>query len=817
MDGGRPEMAAVGVQGPGAARELDGPWRCLSTPPDALADPAVLGAEAGIPVRVPGTIAAARRAAGQPLPPTAPVLDAEDHWLWRLGDLPAGALLTFEGLAPATEVWLDGACLARHDTAFRPLRLEVPAGGARRLALCFRALAPRLARRRPGRGPRWRNRLAEPEALRFLRTSLLGRMPGWTPPLPPIGAWRPVRLSPPGGPRIERAELCATLSGRMGRIALRLVATGLDGPAVLHAHGLRAPLRAGPDGLSATLEIPDPPLWWPHTHGTPALLEVAVECGAHRLDLGRVGFRDIAARPGEGFGLTVNGTEVFCRGALWTGLDPAEPMPGPDRLRAALTQARDAGMNMLRVPGYATYESEVFFGLCDELGLLVWHDFQFARFDYPEDEAFLGEARAEAEAVLDRLQGHPSLAVLCGGIEVTQAAAMAGRPPAEWRHALFDQVLPEVAARLRPDLPCLPNAPCSGQGLPFAAGARVAHWFGVGGYLRPPEQLAAAGVRFAAACLAFANPPPPASLRAAPAGGVTAPRDLGAAWDFADVRDHYVGLLFGVAPAALRREDPERWLALGRAAVAHLIDLALATWRADGRCAGALVLMLHDVMAGAGWGLVAADGRPKSALHGFARAARPVQLVLEDGGQDGVRATAINETGRALALRLALLGIDHDGRAEALGDCELALAPRGRQVVTALSLMGRFRDIAHAWRFGPPAFAALAATLDEAGTGAELSRAVLFPLGLSRPPALRGIAARAEADGAGGWRLNLVSDGFAQFVSVDDDGFVAEDDHFHMLPGEQRALALKPFGGTVPSGTVRALNWNGSAAYRVAA
>src|SRR5205085_2161989 len=119
--------------------------------------------------------------------------------------------------------------------------------------------------------------------------------------------------------------------------------------------------------VEGTLSLPGAALWWPHTHGAPALHEAAVtietEAGTVEVDLGSVGFRTIALdSEGDRFALRVNDVEVFCRGACWTSADAASlgGDPGP-----VLDQARAAGMNMLRVGGTMVYESDDFYAGCD--------------------------------------------------------------------------------------------------------------------------------------------------------------------------------------------------------------------------------------------------------------------------------------------------------------------------------------------------------------------------------------------------------------------------------------------------------------------
>ena len=75
-------------------------------------------------------------------------------------------------------------------------------------------------------------------------------------------------------------------------------------------------------------------------------------------------------------------------------------------------------MNMLRVWGGAVYESDLFYDLCDEYGIMVWQDFMFACAMYPGDPAFLENVRGEFRDNIIRLRNHPSIALWCGNNEM---------------------------------------------------------------------------------------------------------------------------------------------------------------------------------------------------------------------------------------------------------------------------------------------------------------------------------------------------------------------------------------------------------------
>ncbi|MGH2896682.1 MAG: glycoside hydrolase family 2 protein, partial [Solirubrobacteraceae bacterium] len=554
--------------------------------------------------------------------------------------------------------------------------------------------------------------------------------------------------------------------------AARVVAApGQSPPAQLRVTvgGCEAALAVDP--TSATVRgrvtVPGAERWWPHTHGRPALHEVVLSAGETRLHEARVGFRELRSDgdlEADGLGLSVNGRPVFVRGAVWTPLDLRAPHGDEAQLRPVLERVVAGGMNMLRIPGIAAYESPAFYDLCDELGILIWQDFMFANLDYPEsDEAFMETVAAEAREVLAQLGGRPALAVLCGGSEVAQQVAMLGLDPQLANGPLYGELLPGLVRDADVAAPYLPSTPWGGD-LPFRTDRGVANYYGVGAYLRPLEDARRAAVAFAAECLAFANVPDEAALEALAGGGAApvhhpawkagVPRDAGAGWDFEDVRDHYLKTVFGVDPVALRSVDPERYLELSRAVSGEVMAEVMGEWRRPGSCChGALILWLKDLAPGAGWGILDHRGLPKVAYHHLRRALAPVAVWMTEEGLGGIDVHVANDRREPLAARLRVSLYREDRLVdEAVAPVSLGAGEALTRNVEAI--LGRFVDVSWAYRFGPPGQDLVVASLEEEGDGdaALLAQAFRFPAG--RPLRPRdaeelGVSAVLEPNGDG--------------------------------------------------------------------
>lgn len=838
----RPSVTRIRGVSTHAITSLDSGWQLTATGSEA---PDISRARWSDAV-VPGTAAAAFRATGdwdwsQPRD-----FDADDWWYrceFSIDGDPASSeyVLTFGGLATVADVWLNDTQILSARSMFTAFDVSVSdlLRPNNVVVIRFLALAASLGAGATLPRARWRTALVREQRLRGLRTTLLGRMPGWSPPAAPVGPWRPIALERRSGLVVESADVRARVDGDNG-----IVSAGLIARAVGHAPFASATLvvsdgvsetRAdlslrdagdGAIGIDGAVHVAQPALWWPHTHGAQPLYHVAIDVHASdgtevRIDLGRVGFRTIErAEPSSGrFELRVNGVPVFCRGACWTPADVVTLGGTVAQNREAVRLACDGGMNMLRVAGNLVYESDDFYDACDELGILVWQDWMFANMDYPvSDAAFMASVETESRQLLARLQGRPSLAVLCGGSEVAQQAAMLGLSADRWQSSLFDETLPAFAAEICPGVPYVPSSPWGGTH-PFQPNAEITHYYGVGAYLRPLSDARTSEVRFATECLAFANVPDASAVDAVPGGAAGAghdprwkarvPRDVGASWDFEDVRDHYLREFFRVDPLVLRRTDPRRYLALSRVVTGELIERVIGEWRRpSSTCRGGLVWFYRDLWPGAGWGLLDSFGRPKAAYYYARRAMRPVALIASDEGLNGLYLHAINDTPAPIEAKITLRLYRDGAPRNSEQTVGVVLPAHGAIELHADALLAGFADLTYAYRFGPPQQDLIVATMRSSHDEQLLAEAFHFPLGL---PVLERrdatVSASATQSGDGAFTLTISASAFAQSISIDTDGYRAEDAYFHLAPGAERTIVLRPTQGARPLvGSVHPLN-----------
>jgi beta-mannosidase len=420
----------------------------------------------------------------------------EECWIYRRTFVaPKEALgarkawLVFEGLDLAAEVYLNGKRIGAHANAFRPCRLEV-AGllreGKNVLAVALDA-GLHAAAEKPSLEylPDYQGLLHKRMWLRKPQYQFAW---DWNPRLINVGIFRPVRLEWAREVRIDQVTVYPELAEDHSHATLhaRLHLENVTSEplcatltlTVPEANGVRLSrevlLKPGPSTESLSVDVERPKLWWPRPHGDQPLYrvtcEVVVDGKVADAVERRTGIRSIRINqnphPVEGryFILEVNGVPIFAKGGNWVPADMIYADVDVARYRQLIDLALGANFNLLRVWGGGLYMDHAFLDLCDEAGIMVWHDLIFACSKYPSgDPEFLKDVRAEVTYVARELSPHPSLVVWCGNNELEWGVWDWGyeRGRAFPDYALYHHVFPCIMRAEDPSRPYWPSSPYS--------------------------------------------------------------------------------------------------------------------------------------------------------------------------------------------------------------------------------------------------------------------------------------------------------------------------------------------------------------------
>ena len=389
--------------------------------------------------------------------------------------------LRIEGLAQQGDIWLDGVYLGHTDGYFVPHELEVTDQISARSE---HLLAVEATCRRFG----------DPDN----RTTLTGALQD-----PELcgsddvivgGLWRPVRLRSSGTVAIRHARaVCAEVtmgeggSAARARLELRAVLDVPDGGAVYlrttvagteHVHSHHA--AVGENRVEWTVDVADPPLWWPHSLGDQPLCDLEMEAlaGGEVQDRRRfrIGFRSVEMRR---WVLHVNGERLFAKGA---NLLPTRPLLGtasPAEVADDIRAARKAGLDLVRPIAHIAREE--LYDTADELGMLVWQDLPVRGV---MSRSVVGEARRQAREAVDLLGHRPSVAVWCAHDDPFPRKRRRSATPAawsrlgpSWNRDVLDRRLSRVMSRCDGSRPVVAHAGVPPH-LPSLEGTTSQLWFG---------------------------------------------------------------------------------------------------------------------------------------------------------------------------------------------------------------------------------------------------------------------------------------------------------------------------------------------------
>ncbi|WBB83550.1 glycoside hydrolase family 2 protein [Micromonospora sp. WMMC264] len=648
-------------------------WTLRAEPGPAV-PPEIAGT--AVPATVPGCVHTDLLAAG--LIPD-PYLDDNENrltWIgrtdwvyettfgWQPGDEERVDLVC-AGLDTVATVTLNGVEVGRTENQHRSYRFDVrallrPHGNT--LAVRFDSPYRYAEAHRDRLGDRPN---AYPEPFHFIRKTACNFGWDWGPTLVTAGIWRDIGLHAWSTARLASVRPIVTVVDGVGRVELHaeVERTG-DEPLTVRATvaGVTAevPVPAGEPTAVVTFAVADPALWWPIGYGDQPRYDLDATLHAadgRELDAAsrRIGFRSVRLDTtpdahGTPFALHVNDVPVFVRGVNWIPDDAFPNRVTRERLAQRFGQAAGAHVNLLRVWGGGRYESDDFYDLADEMGLLVQQDFLFACAAYPEEEPFRTEVEAEAREQVTRLAGHPSLVLWTGNNENIWGwhdwdwqEPLAGRT---WGRGYYLELLPAVVGELDPTVPYWPGSPWSGSeelhpNNPAHGTTHIWDVWNTDDYTRYRDYVP----RFVAE-FGYQAPPAYATLRRALSDDPLA-HDSPGMTHHQKATDGDGKLRRGLDAHLPPPADFDDWHYLTQLNQARAIQLGVEHFRSHRPvCAGTVVWQLNDCWPVTSWSAIDGDGRRKPLWYALRRAYADRLLTVQP--RDGRPAlVAVNETAQA--------------------------------------------------------------------------------------------------------------------------------------------------------------------------
>lgn len=401
--------------------------------------------------------------------------------------------LVFTGLDAACDVFVNGTHVLAANDMFRIWRVDVRGAlhaGTNQLRIVFPA--PAKAAHAAAASDPWQAKIGT-EDKTYVRKAAYEYGWDWGPRFVTSGVWRPVYLETWDHARladwhIRQRDVSAAVAHLSAEAEVEADADASATFTVSYVqagHPVRLSqsvlLHPGRNELEMPVEIAAPERWFPNGYGPHPLytFEAGLTVDGALADVRtvRTGLRSVELRRepdewGRSFTFVINGIPVFAKGANVIPFDSFPTRVTEAQYRRVLGSAQACHMNMVRHWGGGYYETDTFYNLCDEMGIMVWEEFMFGNDWQPGTYAQRETVAREAEDQIRRLRNHPAIVLWCGNNE-TEAAYQwqigkmhisdADTQSQMWKSylLLFHATLGQAVARFAPETPYWPSSPSS--------------------------------------------------------------------------------------------------------------------------------------------------------------------------------------------------------------------------------------------------------------------------------------------------------------------------------------------------------------------
>lgn len=553
-------------------------------------------------------------------------------------------------------------------------------------------------------------------------------------------------------------------------------------------------VRPGENTFVHNVTVKNPKLWWPSGHGEQPLYELWTTLDGERTTR-KLGLRKLEwivekDAIDHTFKCRVNGRDISMFGANWIPADAIPSRITPAVVRDLLESAKAVNMNMLRIWGGGQYEPDYFYEMCDELGLLIWHDFMFACMSYPSDRAFLADVRTEITQQVRRLQHHASIALWCGDNEVIgslhwypETKAAPERYVANYDR--LNSMLGNIVEDEDPGRRFWPSSPSMGY-LDFSDGWQMdtrgdTHYWSVWHSAKDFSAYRDVNPRFASE-FGFQSFTSMNVIET-----FAEKKDMNPSSPVMESHQRNTGGNARILETMTRYfrfpQSFEQMVFLSQIQQGLAIKTAIEYWRSTKpRCMGTLYWQINDTYPVASWSSLDYGGQWKLLQYMAKRFFNPINVVAVPDG-DQLILKAINDTASKAAIELEVQAVDADGGARMIATATVKTNPDKAIVATRIAL----DDL------GPNEFLFFTWTGED---GRLLGENDYFPKPYKAYEIGEAEVMATWSSSEAGPVLTLTADKPALFVTatVDVPGYFS-DNAITLLPGRQTRLTFTPRHG----------------------